>query len=148
MTGLYGIAYVSNETRKLLPVEIDALLMDARNFNALLNVTGVLFYGDGRFFQLLQGSKVSVERVMARVSNARSHKEIKILQEGPIFGRAFDSWHMGFVRASTSTIQALSQAAWEDAIPHTREDFQKSEGIGLLMFYWNKWASDPEKSVP
>ncbi len=148
MANLYAITYLSEASRDLLPQELDAILLDARLFNTSVDVTGVLFYGNGCFFQMIEGEEASVRKAFDRLSQASSHHMLRILCEGPIAGRFFESWHMGFVHAPTSAIQQLSQAAWEDAIPYTREDAEKSEGIGLLMYYWNKWAAEPSRSAP
>lgn len=142
MTQLFALAYLSEATRDLRPEELDALLLDARVFNASEQVTGALLYSGASFFQLLEGSEDAVRRTFARLSAARTHRNIRILCEGPVAVRLFGSWHMGFVQAPRTAIQTLSQSAWEDAIPYTREDVEKFEGIGLLVHYWNKWAAE------
>src|SRR5690606_22705061 len=105
-------------------------------------------YGDGRFFQLLEGSEEGVKKTFNRLSSASSHNNLRVLSQGPVAARMFESWHMGFVRAPTSAMQELSQAAWEEAFPYTRSDAEKSEGLGLLVYYWNKWSAEPIRSAP
>jgi len=148
MADLFALTYLSEETRSLLPEELDAILLDARLFNAAEQVTGVLFYGDGRFFQLLEGSEEGVKKTFKRLSSASSHNNLRVLSQGPVAARMFESWHMGFVRAPTTAMQGLSQAAWEEAFPYTRSDAEKSEGLGLLVYYWNKWSAEPIRSAP
>ena len=146
MDELFALTYVSEASRQLRPEELDAILLDARLFNASEEITGVLFFGDGRFFQLLEGTEQAVMKTFQRLSSAKAHRGVRILSQGPADGRLFDSWHMGFVHATGSAMQALSQAAWEDAIPYTRTDMEKSEGLGLLLYYWNKWSAKPLNS--
>lgn len=146
MENLFALTYVSEASRDLLDYELDAILLDARLFNASLGVTGALLYCDGRFFQLLEGDEYAVGQAFARIEQAGSHRDIKKLWSGAIAARFFDSWHMGFVRAPTTAIQRLSQAVWEDAIPYTREETERSEGLALLVYYWNKWAAEPLRS--
>ena len=148
MADLFALIYQSRATRDLLPEELDAILLQARLFNASEQVTGVLLYGDERFFQLLEGPEASVRRVFDRLSSAQAHKGIRVLSQGPIAGRFFECWHMGFTRSPTSAMQDLSQWAWEDAIPYTRVDAGKSEGLGLLMHVWEKWSADANGTAP
>lgn len=102
MTELFALTYSSEATRDLLPAELDAILLDARMFNISEQVTGVLLYGDMRFFQLLEGPEASVRKVVDRVSLAQAHKGIRVLSQGPIAERSFESWHMGFIRPAGS----------------------------------------------
>ena len=148
MSNLYGLTYVSESTRDLLPEEIDAILLDARLFNASVDVTGALLYSDGHFFQLLEGPEESVKKAFDRIQKAKSHHKLKEIGSFDLPERSFESWHMGFIRAPDTAIQSLSQAAWEDAIPYTRAGVAKSEGLGLLLYYWSMWAAEPVRSAP
>ncbi|MGG6462393.1 BLUF domain-containing protein [Solilutibacter silvestris] len=142
MADLYNLIYISESTRDLLPVEIDGILIDARAFNASCDVTGVLFYGPNRFFQLLEGPKESVLQVFERLKLAKSHWNIEILHESPTLERSFSSWYMGFIEAPESAIQELSQSSWIDSFPITRTSHQKPKGLGLVLLYWNKWLAE------
>ena len=142
MPALYNLAYISETTRELQPAEIDALLLDAQIFNATCGVSGVLFSGNARFFQLLEGPESSVLHVFDRLKRARAHRNIEVLVAAPIQDRNFATWHMGFLKSPESAIQELSQASWSDAFPITRTSSEKSDGLGLLLYYWNKWLAE------
>lgn len=146
MADLFALTYLSRATRDLLPEELDSILLQARLFNASEQVTGVLLYGDERFFQLLEGPEASVRKVFDRLSRAQAHKGIRVLSQGPIAERFFESWHMGFTHSPISAMQDLSQLAWEDAIPYTRGDAEKSVGLGLMMQFWERWSADANGS--
>lgn len=138
---LFALTYLSRATRDLLPEELDSILLQARLFNASEQVTGVLLYGDDRFFQLLEGSEASVRKAFDRVCRAQAHEGIRVLSEGPIEERFFDSWHMGFTHSPISAMQDLSQFAWEDAMPRTRDEAAKSAGLSLVLHFWDKWSA-------
>ncbi|MBS0215429.1 MAG: BLUF domain-containing protein [Proteobacteria bacterium] len=148
MADLYNLAYISETARDLLSAEIDGILLDARMFNASHGVSGVLFYGNERFFQLLEGSKESVLHVFDRIKLAKSHQNINVLSQSPIPDRSFASWHMGFIENPGSAIQELAQAAWIDSFPVTRTRTEKSEGLGMVLYYWNKWLAEAARPVP
>lgn len=140
-TNLFALTYLSRATRDLLPEELDSILLQARLFNASEQVTGVLLYGDERFFQLLEGPEASVRKAFDRLSRAQAHEGIRVLSQGPIAERFFESWHMGFTHSPVSAMQDLSQFAWEDAIPHTRDGARKSAGLGLVLHFWEEWSA-------
>lgn len=148
MADLFALTYLSRATRDLLPEELDAILLQARLFNTAEQITGVLLYGDDRFFQLLEGPQASVRKVFDRISAARAHADIRVLSQGSIAGRFFASWHMGFTHSPVSAMQDLSQFAWEDAMPYARDEAEKSSGLGLLLHYWETWSADADGSVP
>lgn len=146
MVDLFALTYLSRAARDLLPEELDSILLQARLFNAAEEITGVLLYGDERFFQLLEGHETSVRKVFDRICRARAHEDIRVLSQGPIACRFFDSWHMGFTHSPASAMQDLSQLAWEDAMPYTRGEAEKSAGLGLVLHYWETWSTDANGS--
>ena len=91
MTDLFALTYVSDATRDLLPRELDSILVDARVFNASVGVTGALFYGNNRFFQLLEGEKSSVQLALDRIQRSSSHANLRVLSQGRIAARFFDT---------------------------------------------------------
>jgi Sensors of blue-light using FAD len=148
MADLFALTYLSKATRDLLPEELDAILLQARLFNAAEQVTGVLLYGEECFFQLLEGPEASVRKVFDRISAARAHTDIRVLSQGSIAGRFFESWHMGFTHSPVSAMQDLSQFAWEDAMPYTRGEAEESPGLGLVMHYWETWSAEADGASP
>ncbi|RYG14844.1 MAG: BLUF domain-containing protein [Burkholderiales bacterium] len=148
MATLFALTYLSRVSRDLLPEELDSILLQARLYNAAEDVTGVLLYGDDRFFQFLEGPEASVRKVFDRVSRAKAHKSVHILSQGRIAERFFASWHMGFSHSPISAMQDLSQLAWEDAIPHTRADAEESVGLRLVFHFWETWSADANGSAP
>lgn len=142
MTGLSAIAYRSVARRRLSSLELDALLVDACAFNAVVGVTGVLFHHDGRFFQYIEGEAAGLKQVYERIRNAGAHRELVELLHGPVAQRQFERWHMGFCQAPESTLQELSNAAWIEAMPITRASDKASEGVGLALYHWSKWLAE------
>jgi hypothetical protein len=57
---LYHLGYVSTEALKFSEEALVALLSEARNANADRDVTGLLLYREGSFYQVLEGSESAV----------------------------------------------------------------------------------------
>jgi len=72
------------------------LLEQSRNRNKRQNVTGMLLYVSGNFFQVLEGDIKDVEEIYeAIVKDERNKGNIVILKEN-IKERTFPNWSMGF----------------------------------------------------
>ena len=143
MKDLRAIAYTSKASRDLTPRDLDRLLLDAQSFNKACDVSGVLLYHGGTFFQFFEGPETGVTAVYARIRQATMHNVIVELLSAPASERQFASWHMAFCEPPESELQALETASWEEAVPMTRTTYERSEGLALLLYYWSKWKAEP-----
>ncbi len=116
--------------------DLDTLLLDARINNELANVTGALLYGSQRFVQYLEGSRVDVEQIYARIARASQHHRLEVLQQGRVETRRFQRWHMGFADAPWSPVQQLSQAQWRREVPWLEDEAATSPGVERLLAFW------------
>ncbi|OGN50021.1 MAG: blue light sensor protein [Caulobacterales bacterium RIFOXYB1_FULL_67_16] len=93
---LFRLVYVSDAVGDagagLLPL-IDILGASDRN-NRRDHLTGVLMRHEGRFFQAVEGARVDLDRLMARLRADRRHANIQILADIPITERLFPNWAM------------------------------------------------------
>jgi hypothetical protein len=90
------LVYVSSATREMSEDDLLYLLDKSRSRNKRQNVTGMLLYAGGNFFQVLEGDKKDVEEIFkAIVIDERNKGSIEILKED-IIERTFPSWSMGF----------------------------------------------------
>jgi FAD-dependent sensor of blue light len=145
---VHNIVYVSQATRSLTASELDSILQDARQFNAENRITGVLFYAQGHFFQFLEGSPEDLDSVMQRIQSARCHADIRILLDSPGGRRHFTEWHMAFAEPPNSELQMLSNAAWDESIPLTRDGIEKPEALALVLSCWSMWGAGHFHAAP
>lgn len=120
--------------------DLDQLLLDARVANELADVTGALLYGGQRFFQYLEGARVDVEQIYARIARASQHHRLEILEQGRVDKRVFQRWHMGFAHAPQTLVQQLSQAQWRREIPWLEDESAASSGLTRLLAFWKEDA--------
>jgi hypothetical protein len=81
--------------------QLDSILAAARRTNEAANVTGLLLYHDGSFFQTLEGPKESVIRIFSAIERDHRHSRVIVLQTKTTDARAFPNWSMGFMNAHT-----------------------------------------------
>lgn len=145
---LRNIVYVSTATRPLGSEELEGILSSARQFNAQADITGVLFYAKGNFFQFLEGPQTRLDEVMVRIRAAGSHGNLRILLDASSDQRQFKDWHMAFAEPPSSEVQALANADWDTSMPITRSTYAKSEGLGMALMCWNSWSAGFVEPAP
>ena len=105
---LYHLGYVSTEAVKFSEEALVALLSEARNANADRDVTGLLLYREGSFYQVLEGSKSAVMATFHDIEGDPRHKEVRILFNGETDAREFADWKMGFLNLDGVDVEMLS----------------------------------------
>jgi len=93
----------------LLPL-IDIIGASDRN-NRRDHVTGFLLRHQDRFFQLLEGERVDLERLMGRLAADRRHQNIRILVDTPVDRRLFPQWAMAQIDPLPSLEPTLARLA-------------------------------------
>jgi Sensors of blue-light using FAD len=115
-TLLYMLVYCSRAAQGLVDADIERILASARRRNAILGITGVLVYGSGVFFQMLEGPRPSIERLMGLLKDDPRHHDIVVLNEmEDMRERLFPSWDMEL--ATTDSIREVLLDARQDAAP-------------------------------
>ena len=104
---MINLVYTSTATHQMEEDELLCLLEQARDRNKRQNVTGMLLYGTGSFYQVLEGEKEDVEDIyQSIVKDGRNHSNIVILKN-EIDERAFPNWSMGFKDLRKETSQSI-----------------------------------------
>lgn len=96
---LHRLIYVSAARDEMSAVDLDRLLGTARHNNEAANVTGLLLYHDGSFFQVLEGPKDGVMRIFSKIERDPRHARVIVLQTKAAETRAFPNWSMGYMNA-------------------------------------------------
>ncbi|ARV05440.1 hypothetical protein BTO04_01465 [Polaribacter sp. SA4-10] len=95
MMKLRRIIYTSKATKELSKRNLLDLLHEARAFNKMDNITGVLIYKQGCFLQVLEGKTKVIDNLIERLIRDSRHKNFKIIQDNFIKNRLFKDWKMG-----------------------------------------------------
>ena len=88
--------YASKATVDFSPADLLDLLKQARAENDKHNITGILLYSRGTFFQVLEGEDKFVHETLERIKLDKRHKDYVLIEEKQIFERSFPYWSMGF----------------------------------------------------
>jgi hypothetical protein len=88
------LVYISQATRKMSAEELSAILSTAKNNNALIDVTGSLFYNGGWFLQVLEGPAATLAKLYKKIELDPRHRNSRILYNEPAAFRTFSRWTM------------------------------------------------------
>jgi len=93
----YQIMYSSQATEAMTVAGLEEVLADARAGNRARKVTGALVYVDKVFFQILEGDRDVVCKLMANIASDSRHRSVKVFHEAEVDARAFESWSMAYL---------------------------------------------------
>lgn len=92
---MHVIAYTSeiDSTENEGQVIADIVRVSKEN-NANTDITGVLFFHEGRFLQIIEGEEDQLHALMDTISADPRHKDVRILIDSEEPVRSFASWQM------------------------------------------------------
>jgi hypothetical protein len=104
---MHHIIYQSWATMPFSDAQLQELLATSHTRNALLGVTGILFYGNERFVQVLEGEKAAVQALYDRIRRDPRHGNLITYADKPVAERTFAKWAMAFEPASPERFERL-----------------------------------------
>ena len=93
---LIEVCYVSQATHEIGILGLMNLLEEAVQKNKSNGITGVLFYDNCIFGQIIEGYPQHVESIWKSICADPRHKEIQVLDINPLQKRRFLNWSMKF----------------------------------------------------
>ena len=90
------LAYTSIASHHMTHEELLTLLSQCRKNNLPTDITGMLLYMEGCFFQVLEGEPDQLEALYNKIAKDPRHHDVMKLILEPIDARCFSNWSMGF----------------------------------------------------
>jgi hypothetical protein len=85
--------------------DLREILGEARDFNILHQVRGVLCFADEHFFQCLEGEESVILRLLDKLYKDSRHQQIKLFRALQIERGHFSQWSMKYVRRNSKIKQ-------------------------------------------
>lgn len=113
---LFALMYSSYATEGTSPTSLEVILEPARRKNARLDITGILLYRRGRFYQYLEGKEEAVRGVYDAIQQDSRHTNLRVLLETSVASRRFSEWTMGYepLRETTENAPAGFRSTFVD----------------------------------
>lgn len=93
---VHHLVYVSTARLGLTDQDLEELLIQARDRNRKLGITGMLIFGAGNFIQALEGDEAAVRAVFASIVRDQRHSGIITMVEFTDTHRDFPDWGMAY----------------------------------------------------
>lgn len=139
MSELIQIVYISRATFEAGPREngvephVARILLKSRKNNPRQGLVGVLFYGDGNFFQCIEGERGAVQALFSRISDDPRHKDVKVLSVRDIQVRTFNEWSMKYVPAAREVMLQVKAFGFDTFDPYLFNEDHVTEMLALLQ---------------
>ncbi len=131
---MHMIAYVSELAEDHMT--IDSILEDivgvAKSENPKHSITGVLFYIDGNFLQVIEGKERNLRSLMTNIENDARHRNVDYLIDTPVENRGFSDWNMETFNLSDTKafnkeiLKDITESFKKNLLPHSK----------TLLFYY------------
>lgn len=92
---LRQVVYTSRATKNLNTRDLLNLLHQARGFNEVDEISGLLIHSNGYFMQIIEGTEENIEDLVTRLARDTMHTNIKVISDKFINNRLFADWAMG-----------------------------------------------------
>lgn len=134
---LFQLVYYSKAVQLMQKKELLDILVAARAFNHIKQVTGILLYKDQSFMQLLEGNESAVQQIYQKIRNDKRHFNLKVLFTGHSEERFFSEWSMAFQNLDETQPDGYSNFLTDHGhtINSSFETFKDLEAMKLLHFF-------------
>ncbi|WP_373187041.1 BLUF domain-containing protein [Halopseudomonas sp.] len=138
MTDLIRIVYISRATFPIsaandgIEPTVARILSTSRTNNRKNGLVGMLYYGDGCFFQCLEGETSKVQALYKTLLKDPRHKDLKVLASEPIKRLSFPDWSMKYVPVDGHMLRLLEEHGFETFDPY-RFDHHLVERVMQLL---------------
>ena len=95
---LYRLIYYSTAKPSLGYQQLKQILLSAEKNNQVNDITGVLLYSDGRFLQILEGTRENLTHTFLRISQDFRHHDAVLVDFVEISERDFPEWTMKLIK--------------------------------------------------
>ena len=132
----------------VLSADVAAILMQSRKNNPANGLVGALYFGDGCFFQCLEGPAEAVDGLYTRLHRDPRHTDLKVLSRVAIDRLTFSKWFMKFVPNASSVRDVLSRHGIYNFDPYSFNAAIITDMINLLVQGADLSLSEQKAELP
>ena len=138
MTNLIQMIYISRSTfaptelKNGIEPNVARILLKSRTNNKKNGLVGVLYFGNGCFFQCLEGAAEAVDKLYETLLKDTRHKDLKVLSRKPIDALSFSSWNMKHVPLEDEMTKLLKSQGLKTFNPYNFNAEMTKNAMELL----------------
>lgn len=102
------VSYVSRSNEPMSAERLLQLLLQCRENNAAIGVTGMLLYANQTFLQVIEGEDEVVNGLIDTILQDPRHAQVQLLSRKPIQSRQYADWTMGFEEVTDAALKDVA----------------------------------------
>ena len=114
---LISVSYISKATQDMGVLALMRLTDQASQLNQQLDLSGVLFYENQHFGQILEGPRAEVMKIWEKIQRDPRHQQVRLLKMEEIKERSFTAWSMRFFLAKEIIAKMPNLTGVLDGLP-------------------------------
>lgn len=139
MQKLVQIIYISRSTfentdavNKIEP-NVVRILAKSRVNNRKNGLVGVLYFGDGAFFQCLEGEEEAVNTLFSKIENDPRHKDVKLISKKYVSKLSFPDWAMKYAPLDEKMRNFMQEHQYQKFDPYAFSPEMTHKMLGVLI---------------
>ena len=113
------------------------ILAKSRANNRKLGLVGVLYFGDGCFFQCLEGTETEIDKLYEKLKQDPRHKNLKLISRKLIKSLSFPDWAMKYVPLEAKLNELLQTHGYRSFDPYKFDALMTENVLKLLQASMN-----------
>ena len=114
---MIAISYISKATQDMGVLALMRLTDQASQLNQQLDLSGVLFYENQHFGQILEGPRIEAMKIWEKIQRDPRHQQVRLLKMEEIKERSFPAWSMRFFLAKEIIAKMPNLTGVLDGLP-------------------------------
>lgn len=118
------------------------ILAKSRVNNRKNGLVGVLYFGDGCFFQCLEGKEAEIDKLYAKLQQDPRHKDLMLISRKQITALSFTDWAMKYVPLEAKLNAELQASGYSSFDPYKFDAEMTAKVLKLLQTSVNVGSED------
>ena len=114
---MISVSYISKATQEMGVLALMRLTDQAAQLNQKLGLSGVLFYENQHFGQILEGPRAEVTKIWEKIQQDPRHHKVRLLKIEEIKERSFPAWSIRFFLAKEIIAKMPNLTGVLDGLP-------------------------------
>jgi hypothetical protein len=139
MSKLVQLVYISRSNlpemgrSDIIAPQVAQILGKSRRNNRSKGIVGALYYGNGFFYQCLEGEEPDLLALYEILKTDPRHTDLHIVSINPIAQKSFGEWEMKYVPAEKDINQMLSTFGMTKFDPYRFDERMNKQMLQLLL---------------
>ncbi|MGV8933371.1 MAG: BLUF domain-containing protein [Gallionellaceae bacterium] len=138
MSKLVQMVYISraafpatSDGGEIVP-EVSKILRKSRINNRAKNIVGALYFGNGFFFQCLEGDEEDLLALYETLKKDPRHNDLRTISMKPINARSFGEWEMKYLPAEAEVQKLLRSFGMTVFDPYRFDEAMTAKMLSML----------------